>query len=145
MSEETRRVLEMLSQGKVTVDEAEQLLRAVGAPGAEPGDAREVGAQASKPAPRFFRVTVSQPGRNGGTTETVNVRVPMSVVRGGLRLGALIPGIMGERTRQRLREKGIDVDFAKMDYNELEALLKDLDQLTVDVDDQGQQVRVRCE
>ena len=137
MSEETRRVLEMLSQGKVTVDEADQLLRAVSAPGAESsGDKRDAAGATGKPAPRFFRVTVSQPGKNGGTTETVNVRVPMSVVRGGLRLGALIPGIMGERTQQRLREKGVDIDFAKMDYNSLEALLKDLDELTVDVDDQ---------
>ena len=32
MSEETRKVLEMLSSGKVSVQEAEQLLKAVGAP-----------------------------------------------------------------------------------------------------------------
>jgi hypothetical protein len=30
MSDETRRILELLAQGKVTVDEADQLLRAIG-------------------------------------------------------------------------------------------------------------------
>ena len=37
MTEETRKVLEMLSSGKVTVQEAEQLLQAVGAPGTTAG------------------------------------------------------------------------------------------------------------
>jgi len=32
MSEEKRKVLEMLSQGKITVDEAEKLLAAIGEP-----------------------------------------------------------------------------------------------------------------
>ena len=31
MSEDTKRVLEMLASGKVTVDEADRLLRAIGA------------------------------------------------------------------------------------------------------------------
>jgi hypothetical protein len=144
MSEETRRVLEMLAQGKLTVEEADQLLRAIGAPPPESAVANDR-EPAGKPAPRFFRVTVTQPGGDGGRTETVNVRVPMSVVRGGLRLGAIIPGMMGERTRQRLREKGVDVDFAKLDYGEIETLIKDLGELTIDVDDKHSQVRVRCE
>jgi hypothetical protein len=137
MSEETRRVLEMLSQGKVTVEEADQLLRAVGAPRVEPTP--------DQATPRFFRITVNQPAKDGGRAETVNVRVPMSVVRGGLRLGSLIPGLMGERTRQRLRDKGVDVDFAKLDFTQLDALMKDLGELTIDVDDRDSQVRIRCE
>ena len=38
MSEDTRRVLELLASGKVTVEEAERLLRALGAEPADMGE-----------------------------------------------------------------------------------------------------------
>jgi hypothetical protein len=143
MSEETRRVLEMLSQGKITVEEADRLMQAVGAPRAEPpGNTSE---PVDRPAPKFFRITVNQAGKDGAKAETVNVRVPMSVVRGGLRLGSLLPGLMGERTKQRLRDKGVDFDFSKLDFTQLDAMIKDLGELTIDVDDRDSQVRIRCE
>src|ERR1700694_5161546 len=55
MSEETRKVLEMLSSGKVSVQEAEQLLQAVAPPGQ--------GADEKKVEPRYFRILVNKPAR----------------------------------------------------------------------------------
>ena len=145
MSEETRRVLEMLSQGKVTVEQADQLLHAVGEPRVEPSaEKADRGDTADRPAPKFFRITVNQAGKEGRKAETVNVRVPMSVVRGGLRLGSIIPGL-GNRLTHRLREKGIDLDLSKIDANGFEAMLKDLGELTIDVDGDDAQVKIRCE
>jgi hypothetical protein len=88
MNDETRKVLEMVSQGKVTVQEAEQLLKAV-----------ETGAAAGekKADPKYFRILVTKPAQDGKKAENVNIRVPISVVRGGLRLSALFPGIMGKK------------------------------------------------
>lgn len=136
MSEETRRVLEMVSQGKVTVAEAEQLLQAVGAPAAA-GDE-------PKPEPRYIRIQVTQPEGNGKKAENVNIRVPLSVVRGGLRLGAFIPGMLGQR-KFKLKN-GAELDFSKFDAAQFESMLKDIDDVLVDVDDdEGKRVRIRCE
>ncbi len=136
MSDETRRVLEMLSEGKVSVLEAEQLLHAVnGATGAS---------DAKKPDPRYIRIQVTQPDRAGRKAETVNIRVPLTVVRGGLRLGAFIPGMLGQ-SKLRLRNGG-EIDLLKIDPAQFEAMLKDLGEISVDVDDdEGKQVRIRCE
>ncbi len=142
MSEDTRRVLEMLSQGKVTVDEADRLLGALGAPGAEAPAAK--GDASEKPAPKFFRITVNQEATNGRKAETVNVRVPISVVRGGLRLGSFVPGLLGNKAKVHLGE-GTDFDLSKLDFNQLDAMMKDLGELTIDVDGGTSQVRVRCE
>ncbi len=142
MSEETRRVLDMLSQGKITVEEADRLMEAVGAPRAEPAAVQGPDGQPAKP--RFFRITVNKAEREGKKAETVNVRVPMSVIRGGLKLGSLIPGL-GNRLTHRFREKGIDLDLSKINANELETMLNDLGELTVDVDGDDAQVRIRCE
>jgi hypothetical protein len=134
MSEETRKVLEMLSNGKVSVPEAEQLLQAV--------TASAVTADDKKGDPRYFRILVNKPARDGKKAEAVNIRVPMTVVRGGLRLGALVPGMLGKKTIQL--DNGTELDLSKVTYTDLEAMIKDIGELTVDVDGEAQ-VRIRCE
>jgi hypothetical protein len=134
MSEETRKVLEMLSNGKVSVQEAEQLLQAVAAPGQ--------GADEKKAEPRYFRVLVDKPAREGKKAEAVNIRVPMTVVRGGLRLGSLFPGMLAKKKVQL--GNGQELDLSKATYTDLEAMIKDIGELTVDVDGDAQ-VRIRCE
>jgi hypothetical protein len=136
MSEETRQVLEMLSAGKVSVLEAEQLLQAVKAPGQTADD------KDKKVEPRYFRILVNKPAREGKKAEAVNIRVPMTVIRGGLRLGALFPGMLGKKKIQL--DNGVELDLSKVTYTDLEAMIKDIGELTVDVDGDAQ-VRIRCE
>ena len=134
MSDETRKVLEMLSNGKVSVEEAEQLLQAVASPGATVDD--------KKSEPRYFRILVNKPAREGKKAEAMNIRVPITVVRGGLRLGALFPGMLGKKKIQL--DNGTELDLSKVTYTDLEAMIKDIGELTVDVDGDAQ-VRIRCE
>lgn len=132
MSEETRRVLEMLSQGKVSVMEAEQLLQAVA-----PGQADE-----RKTEPRYFRILISKPPRDGKKAENVNIKVPITVVRGGLRLSALFPGMLARKKVQL--GNGAELDLSKVTYEDLEGMIKDIGEITVDVDGDAQ-VRIRTE
>ena len=134
MSEETRKVLEMLSNGKVSVQEAEQLLQAVTAP-SQSADEKNV-------EPRYFRILVNKPAREGKKAEAVNIRVPMTVVRGGLRLGSLFPGMLAKKKVQLAN--GNELALSKVTYTDLEAMIKDIGELTVDVDG-DKQVRIRCE
>jgi hypothetical protein len=134
MSEESRKVLEMLSSGKINVQEAEQLLKAV----ETPGQANE-----QKSEPRFFRILVNKAAREGKKAEAVNIRVPITVIRGGLRLGALFPGMLGKKKIQL--DNGSELDLSKVTYTDLEAMIKDIGELTVDVDGGDAQVRIRCE
>lgn len=134
MGEETRKVLEMLSTGKVSVHEAEQLLQAVSASAAT---------EEKKTEPRYFRILVNKPARDGKKAENVNIRVPMTVVRGGLRLTALFPGMLGKKKIQL--DNGTELDLSKIHYSDLEAMIKDIGELTVDVDGDDAEVRIRCE
>jgi hypothetical protein len=135
MSEERRQVLEMLSSGKINVQEAEQLLQAVKPP-TQPDEDKKV-------EPRYFRILVNKPAREGKKAEAVNIRVPMTVIRGGLRLGALFPGMLGKKKIQL--DNGSELDLSKVTYTDLEAMIKDIGELTVDVDGGDAQVRIRCE
>ena len=142
MSEETRRVLDLLSQGKITVDEADRLLRAVGTP-----RAASAGSDAEEGVPdrRYFRITGQKAATDDRPEKKVNIRIPMSIARSGMRLASLIPGFSTERATAHLRERGVDVDLAKLDYKQIEELLKDMGELTIDVNDGQETVRMGYE
>jgi len=136
MSEETRKVLEMLSSGKITVQEAEQLLQAVTGPAPDDRNGDK------KAEPKYFRILVNKPASEGKRAENVNIKVPISVVRGGLRLSSVFPGLLGKKKIQL--DDGTELDLSKIHYADLEAMIKDIGELTVDVDGDAQ-VRIRCE
>lgn len=143
MSDDSRRVLELLAQGKVTVEEADQLLRAL-ADQSRRSDATPKTDAGGTAKPRFIRIHVHKPGRDGREAKDVNIRVPMAIVRGGMRLGTLIPGLQ-DRVNARLRERGVDLDLSKLDPAAIESLLADLGEVNIDVNGNGEQVRITCE
>lgn len=137
MSEETRKILEMLHEGKISVEEAEKLLAAVGtaAPSAD------VPASASGTR-KYLRIQVEPDQATGG--DRVNVRVPMKLIRAGLKLAAFLPREYRSQVDNALKEKGVDVDLSKIAPEDLEALVANLDDLTVDVEGK-QKVRIYSE
>jgi SHOCT-like protein len=143
MSDEIRRVLELVSQGKVSVDDAVALIGALG--GASARDEARKTAPPTDNAKRYMRINVHKSGRDGGREKDVNIRVPMSILRSGLRLGAIIPGFVHDSVHARLREQGVDIDLAKINPAEFEQLLTDLGEVNIDVNQGEQQVRITYE
>lgn len=154
MNENRRQILEMLAAGKITADEAERLLAAldpepvnVGGGGATSGNFRGA---ATKSVPKYLRVLVeadeSMTGNKGLTT--VNVRVPMQLLRAGVRLAALIPQQAHGQLDSALSSHGIPLTLSQIKPENLEELIDHLEDLTVDVDGkEGNQTKVRvfCE
>lgn len=146
MTENRKRILEMLAEGKISVDEAERLLTALneddrGSPGGtgSPSDH-------SSP-PKYLRVIVepnSAAGSNGGD-QRVNVRVPLDLIRAGVKLAALIPAAASTSINEALRQKGIDMDVRNLKFDDLVALVDTLRDFEVDVQDGNQKVRVYVE
>jgi hypothetical protein len=147
MSDDTRRILDLLAQGKVTVDEAEQLMGAIGAPPAQASAAAAPPTpdDAERPKPRWVRINVHKTAKEGKHDKDVNIRVPIAIVRSGMRLGALIPGLAGDQVAARMRERGLDVDFSKLDAAAIESVLKELGDTNIEIDSGKAQVRITCE
>src|SRR6267378_886917 len=143
MSDDTRRVLDLLAQGKVTVDEADQLLRAMAAPAPEAAAAGPDDAE--RPKPRWLRIAVHKQAKEGHKDKDVNIRVPIAIVKSGMRLGALIPGLAGDQVASRLREKGLDVDFSKLDAASIDTMLRALGDTNIEIESGRAQVRITCE
>lgn len=147
MTEDRKRVLNMLAEGKITADEADALLDAMAATAradlvpvaAAPTAART----ASATGPKYLRVLVE--GVEEGKPSKVNVRVPFDLIRAGMRLAALIPAVAYDPVNRALKENGIDMDISKIKPENLEDMVAHLQELQVDVDDGTEKVRVFCE
>ena len=157
MNENRRQILEMLAAGKLTADEAERLIAALEPEGATVGEyaGRTAGADGSKGAAvktkaKYLRVQVEadekMTGMKGGTT--VNVRVPMQLLRAGVRLAALIPVQAHDQFDEALSKHGVPVTLSQIRPENLEELIDHLEDLMVDVDGKDgntTKVRVFCE
>ncbi len=139
MTEERRRILNMLAQGKISAQEAEALLDAVPGSSSAPSEAASV----NKPAPKYLRVLAEGDGHQGGK---VNVRVPINLIRAGVRLAALLPSGVYDQINHALKKNGVDFDVSKVKPENLEELVQHLSDLSVDVEGgNGEKVRVFCE
>jgi hypothetical protein len=147
MNDDMRRILDLVAQGKVTVDEAGQLMGAIGAPSAQASTATDPPApdNVERTKPRWLRIVIHKTGKEGRRDKDVSIRVPIAIVKSGMRLGALIPGLTGEQVARKMREKGLDVDFTKLDGAAIDSVLRDLGDTNIDIDDGKAQVRITCE
>jgi len=137
MGEETKKILEMLHDGKIGVEEAEKLLAAVSSTSASAGEPSP-----GTGAKKYLRVQVEPDQETGG--DRVNVRVPMKLIRAGLKLAAFLPREAQTQVNSALQEKGMNVDLSKITPEDLEELVANLDDLTVNVEGK-QKVRIYSE
>ena len=157
MNESRRQILEMLAGGKITADEAERLITAVETPAsastqsAAATAANGAASTSTKARPKYLRVLVeadeSMTGLKGGTT-TVNVRVPMNLLRAGVRLASLIPQQAHDNLDHALNQHGVPLTLSQIKPENLEELIDHLEDLTVDVDGKDgnpMKVKVFCE
>ena len=142
MNEERRKILDMLAQGKITVEEAEKLLAAVGENGSGTGPAEATDA-AGRRSWKYLRIQV-EPGAASENGDRVNIRVPFKLIRAGLKFAAFIPHEAHAKVNQAFKEKGMNVDLARITPQDLEEIVSNLDDMTVEVDGKDK-VRIFCE
>jgi|HubBroStandDraft_6_1064221.scaffolds.fasta_scaffold2408887_1 hypothetical protein len=148
MNEEVRSILGLLAQGKITVDEAHQLIEAVNRLGTQPPHPLPAvppetpKAASSDGGVQFLRVRVNKAANGFSPEKEVNIRVPVSLMSTGMKLGSIIQGFGGEQVKDKMRERGIDL--SKLDEAKLREVLKK-GELLLDVEDGKSHVQVTCE
>jgi hypothetical protein len=131
MRDEQKRILEMLAEGKISVDDAERLMEKLGTASDEP---RGSGARSGSSRPKYLRVHV-----DSSDGDKVDVRIPLALIRTGIKL----TGVMPNHVSERLSEQGVDLArLSELDGDELYEALRDMQ---VDVNSGDDTVRVFCE
>lgn len=138
MSQERNRILDLLATGKITAEEAARLLDALDSRAAQAAAAPAAPKNGSGELPKFLYVKViSTKGDN------VNVKIPLSLVRAGLKLTSLIPPQAMDQIDKSMAEKGMHIDLKNLKPEDLEDLIESLREMEISVDAaNGDNVRV---
>ncbi len=148
MSEERERILKMLAEGKISVDDAKELLDAIGT---APKPAPTVSVDTStgeildndlkRKLPKFLRVQV-----NGSDGENVNVKIPLGLLRAGIKISSVMPSNVSTKINSELSDKGFNIDLNNIKTEDIDTLISHLSEMEVNVDSKdGETVRVFCE
>jgi SHOCT-like protein len=147
MNENRRQILNMLAANKITAEEAERLLTALESgpgPDSKVGGATAASAnstgngskvEAPKIPAKYLRVQVEA---DGGSEKmkgpvSVNIRVPMQLLRAGVRLASLIPAQAHQHLDDALSQHGVPLTLSQIKPENLEELIDHLGDLTIDV------------
>jgi uncharacterized protein (DUF849 family) len=148
MTDTQKKVLEMLAQNKISADEAYRLLNAIGGEGERQVPPQDEPRSQSRSKPKYLRVTIQPNPDNPDAAkyDRVNVRVPLSLIRAGMRLTSLIPPNAYDKINGSLKEKGIDFDLRSIKPEDLEEIIEALGDMQIDVEGgRGERVRVFAE
>lgn len=154
-TDDTRRILDMLQAGKITVDEADRLIKALSSDRpaeTATADAADT-ATDGRERVRWIRINIQKPASDAGhKAKNMNIRVPIAIVKGGMRLGAIIGTFAGEKAARRMKAEGLDIDLAKissdlsqMNGPEFDEFLRSLNETNIEIDDGKSQVRITTE
>jgi len=145
MSESQKKILEMLGNKKISVDEAYRLLNALKDDTGGSESAPE--ATTRRPKARYLRVCVApaQGHEHDADAELVNVRVPLSLIRSGIKFSSLLPPEARDKVSDTLHDKGIDLDMRNLKPEELEEIVEALADLQIDVVSDKEVVKVFIE
>lgn len=141
MNEERKMILEMVSRGEITVDEAERLISAVG----ENEDAMILPSLSNGVSPKRIVIVVDKDGK-----KMVNLRVPIAFIRPALKLGKAGMALSAKHGESDVDTEKIVALIDEIDMDEIMDSLNDgditLPYTIIDVeDDENQHVMITLE
>jgi len=137
MNEERKKVLEMLAEGKISANEAERLLETLESKATETSPQTAL-METLTNLPKYLFVKV-----DSVDGDKVNIRVPLKLIKAGIKLQALLPQDAQVKVNAKLNEKGINLDDFKAEN--FKDILDALTEFEMNVDDnKGDKVRIYC-
>jgi DUF4097 and DUF4098 domain-containing protein YvlB len=143
MNEEKMKILNMISEGKITAEEGARLMEAL--------DKKEEAKTEHSPASvaekkngagQYLYVDVTP--KTDKNSEKVHVKVPMALLRAGVNIVSLLPKDIQKTVDGALDEKGLGFDLSSLKPENIEQLIEALGEMEVNVDAEDYTVRVFC-
>jgi len=129
MKEDRRKILEMLAAGKISVEEADQLMAAAGTRAG---------------APKFLCLKVA-PRAGSVSDRKIDIRVPLGVIRSSLQIAKSLP--VGKRGPMMiaLGTHMLSLDVGNMNLEDPDEFIANFAHLSTDIDKHKETLRLFCE
>lgn len=138
MKEERKKILEMLAEGKIKVDEAEKLLKAV----EEKDQKIEVNDKTEQKIPEYLFIKVEPKKEHG---DRVNIKIPIKLIKAGMKLASFMPKGVQSKINDKLEANGLDINLSNINPDNLNEFLLTLKEFSIDVDEADEKVKIYCE
>jgi hypothetical protein len=132
MKQERRKVLEMLSSGELSVDEADELLGSFDT------------AKAGGCAPKFLRLTL-EPKAGGDSDRKIDIRVPLGVLRSSLQIAQSLPMQGRGQMTIALGTHTLAFNVSSLNTDNMDEFLAQFRDLSTDIDREKETLRLFCE
>lgn len=133
-NEQHSKILDLLAEGKITFDQARDLFDAVD--NAKSEEQPVTSSPSTKVKAQWLNINVVEHGN-----VVVEMRIPLKLIRAGVKLGALIP----PDVMKKMGENNIDFDFSNINPDNIEELIDGISEMTINVSEGGDGVRMWCE
>jgi len=146
MSNERIKILTMLKEGKISIEEAEQLLIAVGKEACAEEQQRPRSDEAV--SMKYLRIIEERKRTEEGDFEKhLNIRIPLVLLRAGARLHSVLPSNVRERVENALKEKLGDIGTNILDSENMEALTEALGEegISIEIEKPNKTIKIFCE
>ncbi|RPJ60459.1 MAG: hypothetical protein EHM12_06155 [Dehalococcoidia bacterium] len=150
MSDNQKKILQMLAEGKISVDEAQRLLSLVRDTDSE-GKMHGSIQQGPKKLPRYLRVivepraTAADNGYGHERHKKVNIRIPISLIRSGMKFASLMPSEAAEHMDKAFKEKGLSFDIKHLKEDDFQEILSALEDSVIDIDNEKELIKIYSE
>jgi hypothetical protein len=155
MNEERMKILNMVSEGKITAEEADKLMekldeqeRDFSSDAWASGESEPDGSPASlqkSALPKYIRVRVEPKEGTKSDHGKVKVRVPLTLIRAGMNIASLMPKEVHDKIDDAMGDQGLGFKLSDIDDKNIDDILLALRELVVDVDTDNETVKVYCE
>lgn len=139
MADEKMRILNMLSEGKITPDEAEKLLAAL-----DKQTAPEAGGNTLLNSMENKNLYVKVEPKEGKTSERVSIKVPFALLKAGLNIAGLIPPEAQDKINTSMSEKGMSFNLNDLAPENVKEIMTALEEFSVDIDTDDSLIQVYC-
>ena len=140
MIEQRKKILEMLAAGTINADEAERLIAALENNSSEPKTQN----QTTKKSPKFLHVKVENAAGMNCKHENVDVKIPIMLLKAGMKLGSMLPESSKNEINAHLNDKGIHLDLNNIDSKDIDIIMSALSESSIDIDTETEKVRIFC-
>ena len=152
MGKNQRKILQMLAEGKISIDEAQRLLELVGSADGEEKGSTDVN-MSVKSLPRFLHVIVEPRPDAPDNSEChkfhghskVNIRVPLSLIRAGIKFATLMPSETADQVDKAFKDRGFSFNVKKLKEEDLQELITALHDSEINVDNDRELIRIYSE
>lgn len=138
--EERRKILSLLSEGKISSEEAEKKLEDL-----EKKDFSgnfSIEKKGTKKKPNFLVVRIASEGKSG---DKVNIKVPLVLIKTGAKLAALMPQDVQKKVNHAMKEKGLGFDLETLSKKDFDEVLLTLSDFHINIESGKDKIELFCE